>query len=301
VTATTRGAERLASLRAAGVDGVVMDGLDAVSVRRAVASVQPEAIIHEMTALSAGADLRHFDRSFAATNRLRTEGIDHLLAAARVAGVRRFVAQSYTGWTNVPGSGPLATEVDPFDPHPVAGQRETLAALRYLEKAVLAAPLEGIVLRYGNFYGPGGSEQLVEAVRKRRLPLVDGAAGVWSWIHLDDAATATVDALERGEPGIYNIVDDDPAPVSEWLPYLASLVGARPPVRIPVWLARLVAGQTVVRAMTLGHGASNAKARRELGWSPRWASWREGFREALLAPRAAGPARVRGLRPQEAG
>jgi nucleoside-diphosphate-sugar epimerase len=301
VTAATRSAEKIDWLRAAGAEGVVVDGLDAAAVGEAVARARPEAIIHEMTALARRPDLRHFDRWFAVTNRLRTRGLDHLLAAAKASGVRRFLAQSYTGWTNVPGGGPLATEAEVLDPHPAKGQTETLAAIHYLETAVAAAPLEGISLRYGSFYGPGASEQLVEQVRKRRLPLVGDGGGVWSWIHLDDAATATVDALERGHPGIYNIVDDDPAPASEWLPYLASVVGARPPLRVPAWLARLLAGETLVRWMTRGRGASNAKARRELAWSPRWPSWREGFRYALVAAPAVDRTRVLGgLQPQDA-
>jgi nucleoside-diphosphate-sugar epimerase len=225
--------------------------------------------------------MRRFDRWFATTNRLRTEGTDILLEAARDAGVRRVIAQSYTGWTNPRTGGPVKSEADGFDPEPLKWQRETLAGIRYVEEAVPSGVPEGIVLRYGNFYGPGASDVLVELVRKRRFPVVGDGAGVWSWIHLDDAASAAIAALERGESGVYNVVDDDPAPTSEWLPYLAEAVGAKPPMRVPKVLAVLMAGSVPVRWMTEGRGASNEKAKRELGWQPRWASWREGFREGL--------------------
>jgi 2-alkyl-3-oxoalkanoate reductase len=280
VTATTRRHDKLEELRALGANAVVMDGLDATAVGEAVARAQPDAIVHQMTALAATPNLRRFDRWFAITNELRTKGTDNLLAAAQAAGVARLVAQSYTGWTNRATGGPVKTERDELDPHPLKMQRESLAAIRYLEETVTKAPLEGIVLRYGNFYGPGASESLVELIRKRRFPLVGDGGGIWSWIHLDDAASATVAALQRGG-GVYNIVDDDPAPVSEWLPYLAETVDAKPPMRVPVWLARPMAGAVPVRWMTEGRGSSNAKAKRELDWRPAWSSWRDGFREAL--------------------
>jgi nucleoside-diphosphate-sugar epimerase len=262
-------------------------------VTRAVTDVRPDAIVHQMTALAGKADLRRFDRWFATTNRLRTKGTDILLAAARDAGVGRVVAQSYTGWTNPGTGGPVKTERDGFETNPPRMQRESMAAIRYLEQVVPAAPLEGIVLRYGNFYGPGASDSLVELIRKRRFPVIGDGAGVWSWIHLDDAATATVAALERGTRGVYNVTDDEPAAVSEWLPYLAQVVGAKPPMRVPKWLAGLMAGAVAVRWMTEGRGSSNEKAKRELGWQPRWGSWREGFREGLEVtapePRHFGP------------
>jgi nucleoside-diphosphate-sugar epimerase len=279
VTATTRSAEKVDELRALGVEAVVMDGLDAVAVGEVVARAAPDAIIHQMTALGGKPDLKHFDRWFARTNELRTTGTEHLLAAASAAEVGRFIAQSFTGWTNIREGGPVKTEDDPLDPHPAKAQRESLAAIRFLEKAVIEAPLEGIALRYGSFYGPGASEQLVELIRKRRLPIVGGGTGVWSWIHLDDAATATVAALERGRRGLYNIVDDEPAPAADCLPYLAEVVGAKPPRRVPAWLGRLAAGEAAVGVMTEARGASNAKAKRELGWQPVWSSWREGFRD----------------------
>lgn len=238
-------------------------------------------MIHQMTAISPVPDLKHFDRWFATTNALRTKGTKHLLAAAKAAGVRRFIAQSYTGWTNAREGGSMKIETDALDPRPVKAQVETLAAIRFLERAVLEAPLDGIVLRYGNFYGPGASEAMVEVVRKRMLPILGDGAGVTSWIHIDDAAAATVAALERGQPGIYNIVDDAPAKASEWLPLLAAAVGAKPPRRLPAWLGRLFAGEVAVRWMTEGRGASNEKARRELDWRPAWSSWREGFRRGL--------------------
>jgi nucleoside-diphosphate-sugar epimerase len=287
VTATTRTADKVDELRALGVEAVVVDGLDAVAVGEAVARAEPDAIIHQMTALAGKPDLKHFDRWFALTNELRTKGTEHLLAAARAAGVGRFIAQSYTGWTNIREGGPVKTEADPLDPDPAKAQTESLAAIRFLEKAVLEAPLEGIVLRYGNFYGPGASESLVELVRKRQMPVVGGGGGVWSWIHLDDAAAATVAALERGRPGVYNIVDDEPAKVSECLPYLAEIVGAKAPMRVPAWLGRIAAGDVAVRLMTEARGASNTKAKRELGWQPVWSSWRQGFRHGLADPASA--------------
>jgi nucleoside-diphosphate-sugar epimerase len=281
VVATTRSPEKLELLRRLGAEPVLMDGLDALEVGKAVARAGPDAIVHQMTALAGMSDLRRFDRGFAVTNELRTKGTDNLLAAAEAAGVRRFVAQSYTGWPNVREGGPVKTEDDPLDPHPPAQQSQTLAAIRHLERTVREAPLEGLVLRYGSFYGPGATEQMLELVRKRKLPIVGSGGGIWSWIHLDDAAAATVAALERGAPGLYDIVDDDPAPVAEWLPFLAEVAGARPPRHVPVWLGRLAAGEVAVSMMTQIRGSSNAKAKRDLGWRPRWASWREGFRDAL--------------------
>jgi nucleoside-diphosphate-sugar epimerase len=246
-----------------------------------------------MTALAGKPDLKAFDRWFAATNLLRTKGIDHLLAAAQAAGVKRFIAQSYTGWNNMRAGGFVKTEDDPLDPNPVKAQAETLAAIQHLEHAVLKAPLTGLVLRYGNLYGPGASEEMVRLVRKRMFPVVGGGAGVWSWTHVDDAAAATVRAVEHGSSGIYNIVDDEPAKVAEWLPYLAEAVGAKPPLRMPVWLGRLLAGDVAAQWMTEGRGASNAKARRELGLQLAWPSWREGFRRGLPGQEPAGPSRLK--------
>jgi nucleoside-diphosphate-sugar epimerase len=281
VAATTRTAAKAEELRRLGAEPLVVDGLDRDAVTKAVAETRPDAIVHQMTALAGTSDLRRFDRWFATTNELRTRGAEILLAAAADAGVARLVAQSYTGWTNPCTGGLVKTERDGLEPHPPRMQRESLAAIRYLEQAVPAAPLEGIVLRYGNFYGPGASEPLVELIRKRRFPVIGDGAGVWSWIHLDDAAAATIAALERGASGIYNITDDEPAAVSEWLPYLARVVGAKPPLRVPGWLARPMAGAVAVRWMTEARGSSNEKAKRELGWQPQWPSWRQGFREGL--------------------
>jgi nucleoside-diphosphate-sugar epimerase len=258
-----------------------MDGLDAVAVREAVAKAAPEVVVHQMTSLAAAFDLRHFDRMFAVTNQLRTRGTDNLLAAAGAAGARRFIAQSYTGWTNVRDGGPVKTEDDPLDPHPPASQRETLAAIRYLEQTVLAAPLPGIVLRYGSFYGPGASDAFVELIRRRRVPVIGDGGGVWSFLHIRDAAAATAAAVERGAPGVYNVVDDEPARVAEWLPLVAQAVGAKPPLRVPVWAGRLAAGEAAVSMMTQIRGSSNARAKRELGWQPAWPSWRQGFARGL--------------------
>jgi nucleoside-diphosphate-sugar epimerase len=281
VVATTRTSAKLDELRALGAEPTVMDGLDAGSVGEAVARAEPEVIVHQMSALAGMTELKHFDRGFAVTNELRTRGTDNLLAAANAVGVRRFVAQSFTGWPNIRDGGPVKTEDDPLDPNPPAEQAETLRGIRYLEETLRDARLEGIALRYGSLYGPGASESIVELVRKRKLPLVGAATGVWSWVHLDDAAAATVAAVEGGPPGVYDIVDDNPAPVSEWLPYLAEAVGAKPPRRVPVWLAQLAIGEVGVSMMTRIRGSSNAKAKRQLGWELRWPSWRSGFKDGL--------------------
>ena len=258
---------------------MVLDPLDGARVSEAVARAQPEVIVHQLTALSGKADLRHFDRWFSPTNELRTKATEILLSAAESTGTSRFVAQSYTGWNNVREGGPIKTEADPLDPQPAKEQRESLGAIRFLEDAVTHAPLEGIVLRFGNFYGRGDLDSMIKLLRKRQLPVIDDGAGVWSWIQLGDAAAATVAAVERGDRGVYNITDDEPAPVSEWLPYLADVVGAKSPLRIPRWLARILAGRVAVQWMTEGRGASNAKAKRELNWQPEFATWRDGFRQ----------------------
>jgi nucleoside-diphosphate-sugar epimerase len=283
VTGTTHDPGNVDELRAIGAEPVVVDGLDGAAVGEAVARAEPDAIIHEMTALSGKPDFRNFDRWFHLTNLLRTKGTEHLLAAAKASGVGRFVIQSYTGWNNVREGSPVKTEDDRFDPDPAPAQRESLAAIRFLEKAVLEAPLEGIVLRYGNLYGPG-AEGLAEVIRQRKLPILGAGTGVWSMIHIDDAASATVAALERGKSGVYNIVDDEPATVAAFLPYVAEAVGAKPPLRLPTWLGRLLAGDVVVGWMIDARGASNAKAKRELDWRPAWPSWREGFRRGLDVP-----------------
>jgi 2-alkyl-3-oxoalkanoate reductase len=274
-------AERILAL---GAEAVALDLLDAPAVREAVLAARPDAIVHQATALADLRDFKHFDRSFAQTNRLRTEGTDNLLAAAREAGVRRYVSQSYASARYERAGGPVKTEDDPLEPNPVPAMRETYAAMRYLDETVAAAG--GIALRYGGFYG-AANDGMVEPVRKRRFPIVGDGGGVSSHIHLDDAAAATVLALAHDGPAIYNIVDDEPAPIREWLPVLASVLGAKPPRRFPVWLARLVAGDAVVMMATESRGASNAKAKRELGWEPRYPSWREGFAAAYGSPVAA--------------
>jgi nucleoside-diphosphate-sugar epimerase len=286
VTATTRTPAKAGELRAIGAEVVVADGLDARAMSEAVVQAEPDAIVHQMTALAGKPDLRRFDRWFAVTNELRTTGTDILIAAARKVGVERMVAQSYTGWTNPTTGASIKSERDGFDPDPPKMQRESLAAIRYLEETVPSALPRGIVLRDGNFYGPGASDSLVELIRKRRFPVVADGAGVWSWIHLEDAAAATVAALERGDSGVYNITDDEPARVSEWVPYLAETVGAKPPMQVPAWLARIMAGSVAVRWMTEGRGSSNEKAKRDLDWQPAWPTWRDGFRRGLgeLAP-----------------
>jgi nucleoside-diphosphate-sugar epimerase len=278
----TRSESKQAMLHELGAVPVVADALDPDQVAEAVGRARPEVIVHQLTAIGA-VDMRHFDRDFALTNRLRTEGTDHLLSAGQAVGVRRFVAQGVGGYgAYARTGGPVKTEEDPLDPTPAREMRETLAAIRHLEEAVLGARwTEGLVLRYGVFYGPGtslapGAEQF-ELVRRRKFPLVGDGGGVWSFIHVADAAEATVAAVERGSRGVYNVVDDDPAPVTKWLPALAQELGAKKPMRAPRFIGRLFAGEAGVVMMTDVRGASNAKAKRELGWRPAHPSWREGF------------------------
>jgi nucleoside-diphosphate-sugar epimerase len=277
VTATTTSPAKLSLLEQLGADAVVMDGLDAMSVGEAVAAARPEAIVHQMTALSeahAGKpNLRKADRFFATTNRLRSEGIDHLLAAAEATGVSHVVAQGHASMNGIRKGGWVKTEEDPLE------VLEGTKAINHLEDVVVRAG--GAVLRYGGFYGPGANDDQVKLVQKRLFPLVGGGTGHVSWVHVDDAASATVLAVEQKAKGVFNIVDDEPAPVREWLPYLAECAGAKPPRRVPAWLARLLAGEMVVGMMTEGRGFSNAKAKRELGWELRYPSWRQGFKEEL--------------------
>jgi nucleoside-diphosphate-sugar epimerase len=286
VVGMTRSDAKSDALRALGAEPVVADGLDPRAVMKAVTRARPEVVVHQMTGLTSAKSFKKFDKEFALTNRLRTEGLDHLIEAAQAAGARRLVAQSYGNWNYERiGSAPK-TEDDPLDPDPPANQRESLAAIRRLERAVGGAGgLEGIALRFGNFYGPGTGfaldGDLVELVHKRRLPIVGDGAGVWSFIHVDDVATATIAALDHGSPGIYNIVDDEPAPVSDWLPDLAEAIGAKPPRHVPVWLGRIATGEVGVSMMTRIKGASNAKAKRALDWAPAYGSWRQGFRVGL--------------------
>ncbi len=284
VTATTRRQARTTQLRALGAAPVVVDGLDREAVISAVTTARPEVIIHQLTDLAGQGDLKHFDRTFAVTNQLRTRATDYLLEAAETAGTRRFVAQSFTGWPNQPIGGPVKTEEDPLDPHPVASMAESLRAIQHLERVVPAGVPEGLVLRYGILYGPSTSEELIEAARKRQLPIIGGGTGVWSFTHVSDAASAAAAAAAGGPPGLYNAVDDEPAPVAEWLPYLANCLGARPPWRVPAWAGRLLAGDSVVQMMTRSRGSSNAKARRELGWTLAYPSWRQGFATGLGLP-----------------
>jgi 2-alkyl-3-oxoalkanoate reductase len=286
VVGTTRTAAKADRLTRVGAEPMIVDGLDRDGLTAAVAKAEPDVVVHQMTALSGSFDMRRIDQFFAMTNRLRTEGTDILLAAARSAGVRKFVAQSFAGWPYARVGGPVKTEEDPLDPSPPERLRDTLDAIRHLESAVLSAgDIDGVVLRYGGFYGPQSSispdGEIVAMVRKRRFPIVGDGAGVWSFVHLDDVATATAAAIERGAPGIYNIVDDEPARVADWLPVLAAAAGAKPPRHVPVWLGRLAVGPQGVAMMTEIRGASNAKAKRELGWQLIHPSWREGFRSVL--------------------
>jgi nucleoside-diphosphate-sugar epimerase len=279
VTATSTSAAKLGLLEQLGAGAVVMDGLNAVSVGTAVAKARPDVIVHEMTAIGGKANIKHMDRWFATTNRLRTEGTDHLLAAAQATGVPHFVAQSYASWNGIRAGGWVKTEEDPLDLEAGTAAQPVMEAIRHVEGVVLEAG--GAALRYGGLYGPGATDDQVELVRKRQFPLVGRATGYSSWVHVDDAATATVLAVEQEARGVFNIVDDEPALASEWLPYLAQCAGAKRPMRVPEWLARLLAGQAVVLMMTEGRGFSNAKAKRELGWQLRYPSWRQRFRESL--------------------
>ncbi|MBN9304709.1 MAG: dehydrogenase [Devosia sp. 67-54] len=280
VVGLTRTPKKADLLRNLGAEPVVADALDEKAIHAAVAAARPDAIIHQLTDLKGVLDLRQFDRAFASSNQLRTIGTDYLLAAARDCGVQRVVAQSFCGWPYARDGGYVKTEDDPLDPNPPQEFRGTLDAIRYLENAVTTTPgFTGVALRYGGFYGPGTGvfdPSMLEQVRKRRMPLIGGGTAWWSFLHIDDAAAAAAVAVERGS-GIYNIVDDDPAPVHVWLPALAAMLGAKPPFHVPAWLARLIAGEHLVVMMTQSRAGSNAKAKRELGWSPRYSSWRQGF------------------------
>ena len=277
VTGSTRSPARASQLKNAGATAVIVDGLDRPAVLEAVQAAQPDVIVHQMTALAHMRDFRHFDREFALTNELRTKGTDYLLDAAAAAGTRRFIAQSFIGWNNARTGGPVKSEADPLDPHPLGATAESMAAIRHVEEIVPRAVPEGLVLRYGMFYGPGASDSMLDLVAKRKMPIVGGGTGVWSFTEVTDAAAATAAAVTRGDPGVYNIVDDDPAPVREWLPYLSECLGVQPPARVPAWLGRLLAGEVVASLMTQARGAANAKAKRELSWAPSYPSWRDGF------------------------
>jgi nucleoside-diphosphate-sugar epimerase len=293
VVGMTRSASKQDLLRSLGASPVAADALDPDAVAQAVASAEPEVIVHELTALSGKLsvrDMRHPDHSPMAimTNRLRTEATDHLLAAGRAVGARRFVAQSFGAFRWARTGGPVLSETEPLDPDPPAALRAALVGIMHVERAVPAIDWgEGVVLRYGGFYGPGTAislapdAEMATAVRKRRFPIIGGGGGIWSHVHIDDAAAATVAAIDHGRPGIYNVADDEPAPVREWLPGLANALGAKPPRRIPRWLGRLAAGETATLMMTDSRGSSNAKAKRELDWRPRYTTWRLGFAEGL--------------------
>jgi len=294
VVAMTRSSRKADWARRVGAEHVAADGLDREAVLRAVEAAQPDAIIHQMSALTGSGNLKEFDRDFALTNRLRTEGTDHLLEAARDNGVRRFIVQSYGNWNYERAGSSPKSEADPLDPAPAAKQRETLAAIRYLEAAVTEAPgIDGFALRYGNFYGPvtgfAPDGAIAAMVRKRQLPVVGNGQGVWSFIHVDDAAAATMAAITSDAPGIYNICDDEPAPVGVWLPAYAKIIGAKPPMHVPAWLAHFLIGEVGVSMMTKIRGASNHKARAALGWQPHFARWRDGFRHDFRNATAAEP------------
>ena len=288
VVGMTRTEAKRVLLRRLGAEPVVADALDADAVGRAVGEAEPDVIVHQLTAIPPSINMRRFDREVALTNRLRTEGTDHLLSAGRAAGVKRLVVQSNAGAAYARTGDLIKQEDAPLDDHPVPVMREGVAAIRHLEEAVADVHwADGLVLRYGWFYGPGTSlavdpvGSLIELIRKRQLPIVGGGTGIWSFIHIEDAASATVAAIEGGPAGVYNVVDDEPAAVSDFLPVLAAAVGAKPPRRVPRWVGRLAAGEMAVMTMTESRGASNDKAKRELGWQLRHPSWRQGFVEGL--------------------
>jgi len=282
VIALTRSDGKAAALRSAGAQPVVADALDRTAIVRAVAKAGADVVVHQLTGLAGTSNIRHFDRVFATTNRLRTEGTDILLEAARAANARRFIAQSYGNWVyGTDGSG-LKTERDPLDPNPLPQQKESLAAIRHLEQAVTGdRAITGIALRFGSLYGPGTNMALrgefSDAVRSRKLPIIGDGAGVWSFLQIVDAAAATIAAIEHGTSGVYNVCDDDPVPAAAWIPELARALGAKPPMHVPVWLGRIAAGDVITSMMTKMRGMSNAKARRELAWAPVYSSWRQGF------------------------
>ena len=288
VVGLTRTPAKADAIRRAGAEAAVADALNRAAIVKAVANAKPDVIVHEMTSLGGASDLRRFGRSFAPTNLLRTQGLDNLLAAARQAGSPRIVAQSFCGWPYAREGGPVKSETDPLDPDPPRELRRTLDVIRYLENGVTASSeIAGIVLRYGAFYGPGTGlfdGPVIDRLRRRRMPLIGDADGWWSLLHIDDAAAATAIAVERGAPGIYNIVDDEPAPARDWLLTLAAMLGAKPPPRIPEWLARIFAGEHIVVLMTEARAGSNAKAKRDLAWQPKYGSWRQGFAAVLSRP-----------------
>jgi nucleoside-diphosphate-sugar epimerase len=289
VVGMTRSPDKAKRIRDAGVEPVIADGLDRSAVIDAVVSAKPDVIIHQMTGLAKMTSLKNFDDEFELTNQLRTIGTDYLLEGALAAGTRRIVAQSYGNWNYERTGGSIKTEADRLDPAPPATMRRTMDAIRYVESKVVGAHgLEGLVLRYGSLYGPETSVAphgaIVEALRKRQFPIVGNGAGVWSFAHVADVASATLAAIEHGAPGIYNVCDDEPAAVAIWLPELARAVGAKPPWRVPAWLGGLFIGEAGVSMMTLIRGASNAKAKSELGWRPRYATWRDGFHHGLANP-----------------
>jgi nucleoside-diphosphate-sugar epimerase len=288
VMALSRTSEKARELEALGAKAALADALNKDDLTAAIRKAEPEVIINELTALVGNetGNFKKFDEEFALTNRFRTEVTDTMLAAGRMVGTRRFIAQSFCGWPFAPQGGPIKTEEDPLDPNPPASFSKSLAAIRYQEDTLRrATDLQALALRYGLLYGPGTGiakdSAIIKLVRKRRMPIVGDGAGVWSFTHVSDAARATAAAVSRGEPGIYNVVDDEPAPVSTWLPVLAAAVGAKPPRKVPVWLARLAIGDGGVAMMTTMRGGANAKAKRELGWQPIYSSWRRGFVEGL--------------------
>jgi nucleoside-diphosphate-sugar epimerase len=277
VTGTTRSPAKAGQLKRAGATPAIVDGLDRQAVLDAVRAAQPDVIVHQMTALASMRSFRHFDKEFAVTSELRTKGTDYLLEGARQAGTRRFIAQSFIGWNNARTGSAVKSETDPLDADPVPSTRKALAALRHLEETVPTSVPEGLVLRYGPFYGHGSSDSMLDLVRKRQMPVIGGGTGIWSFCEVTDAAAATFAAVTHGEAGLYNVVDDDPAPVHEWLPYLAECLDAKAPMHAPAWVGKLMAGDLVVAMMTDARGSSNAKARRELEWAPGYPSWRDGF------------------------
>jgi len=285
VVGTGRSDQSLAAIQKLGAPALAMDGLDSASVSQAVQQAKPEVIIHQMTQLAGASDLRQFEKAFATSNRLRTEGLEHLISAGTACGVKRIVAQSFCGWPYARVGGNIKSEIDPLDDNPPREMRTTLEAIRFLEGRLQSLKnMDGVVLRYGGFYGPSSGllePNFIDQVRHRKAPLIGGGNGWWSFIHLADAASATAAFVDRGSPGIYNVVDDDPAPVRVWLPFLAEILGAKHPIKIPAWIASLAAGDHVVKMMTEIRAGSNAKLKAEMAWKPQYPSWRQGVPDAL--------------------
>jgi 2-alkyl-3-oxoalkanoate reductase len=282
VIALVRNTKKGRAVEEMGAKTAFADAFNKEELTAAVRKAEPEVIIHQLTAIPKDLNFKKLDEQFVLTNRLRTEVLDSMIAAGHLVGARRFIAQSLCGWPFARVGGPVKTEDDPLDPNPPAGFSKTLAAIRYLEDAIRKTQgMEAIALRYGFLYGPGATfakgSSTIELIRRRGMPIIGGGGGVWSFLHVEDAARSTAAALTCGEAGIYNIVDDEPAPVSTWLPFLADILGAKPPLKAPAWLGKMMIGEGGLSLMTRVRGGDNQMAKCLLGWQPVFSSWRAGF------------------------